>query len=236
MRRRTRRALLTVVAAAVLGGGGLQLPSIFGDAVPDLTGPLTDAVPDVSGPIVDMLNRLSTRTSHTDTPTAYTREAFGQAWSDDVTVAGGHDGCDTRNDILRRDAVPDSLSIKAGTRGCKVRAGQWVSPYTGETIIDRSKASIDHIVPLAEAWASGAATWTADQRRNYANDPRVLLTVDARSNQSKGADPPDKWLPRKNRCDYAHRWITIKATYHLTATSMEERALTRILAGCQTSK
>nr|GLK38321.1 hypothetical protein GCM10017611_51870 [Rhodococcus wratislaviensis] len=46
--------------------------------------------------------------------TGYT-EQFGPSWSDDNGVEGGHNGCDPRNDILRRDLV--DLTYKSSTRG-----------------------------------------------------------------------------------------------------------------------
>lgn len=224
MSRRRGGAAATLVLAVVALAGADQLGWL------DPPGPSSPTIAAPVGPAVDTLNSLIVaRPSHAET---YTRTAFGQAWSDDVDVEGGHDGCDTRNQMLQRDAVPGSLSIKPGTRNCKVLAGTWISPYTGQQITDRGQASIDHVVPLAEAWRSGASTWTETRRRDYANDPRVLLTVDARSNQSKGADTPDEWMPALNRCRYAEQWITIKAAYSLTIAAAEKRSLATTLTSC----
>lgn len=216
--------VLTVVAVAGAGQlGWINFPSQ--NEHPAIAAP--------TGPAAETLNALAVAApTHADT---YTRDAFGQAWSDDVDVEGGHDGCDTRNQMLQRDAVPGSLNIKPGTRNCKVLTGKWISPYTGQEITDRSQASIDHVVPLAEAWKSGASNWSGDRRRNYANDPRVLLTVDARSNQAKSADTPDEWMPQQNRCRYAQQWITIKAAYTLTITVAEKRSLAKTLTTCPPS-
>lgn len=222
-RRRGGVAGILVLAVVALAGAG-QLGWI------DFPGHDSPVIAAPTGPTADTLNSLTVAApTHED---SYTRDAFGQAWSDDVDVEGGHDGCDTRNQMLQRDAVPDSLSIKPGTRNCKVLTGTWISPYTGQQITDRAQASIDHVVPLAEAWKSGASTWTDDHRRDYANDPRVLLTVDAHSNQSKSADTPDEWMPAQNHCRYAEQWVTIKATYTLTITEAEHRSLASTLASC----
>ena len=92
--------------------------------------------------------------------TGYTREQFGQAWSDDVTVAFGHNGCDTRNDILRRDLR--NTTLKAGTNGCVVLTGSFTEPYSGRAVSftrgagTSSLVQIDHVVALADAWQSGA--------------------------------------------------------------------------------
>jgi hypothetical protein len=64
--------------------------------------------------------------------TGYTREQFGPAWTDDNNDALGHNGCDTRNDILRRDLVQQTL--KPGTNGCVVLTGVLHDPYTGTAI------------------------------------------------------------------------------------------------------
>ena len=139
--------------------------------------------------------------------TGYTRTQFGQAWSDDVTVGGGHNGCDTRNDILRRDLR--DIRFKPGTRNCVVLSGVLVDPYTGTTIDfvrgpHSSKVQIDHVVALADAWQKGAQQWSADKRRDFANDPRNLLAVSGNTNQRKGAGDTATWLPpnKAYRCTY----------------------------------
>nr|WP_234812355.1 MULTISPECIES: HNH endonuclease family protein [Mycolicibacter] len=173
--------------------------------------------------------------------TGYERSQFGQAWSDDVTVAGGHNGCDTRNDILRRDLT--NIDVKPGTRGCVVLAGTLNDPYTG-TAIDfqrgqgtSSAVQIDHIVALADAWQKGAQLWDAATRRNFANDPLNLQAVDGPSNQQKGAGDAATWLPANKayRCTYVSRIVEVKATYNLSVTQAEHDAIARILtAGCPT--
>jgi hypothetical protein len=92
-----------------------------------------------------------------------------------------------------------------------------------------------HIVPLAEAWRSGAAAWNTAQLTQYANNQLVLIAVDDSTNQSKGDKSPDLWQPPNQgaHCLYAKRWIAIKATYVLTASTNEETALNQMLNTCQ---
>ena len=170
--------------------------------------------------------------------TGYEREQFGQAWSDDVGVEYGHNGCDTRNDILRRD-ISDAL-IKEGTHGCVVLSGTLHDPYSGQDIAfqrgrDTSGAvQIDHVVPLADAWQKGAQLLTPEQRRDFANDPRNLLAVDGGLNQQKSAGDAATWLPPNKgfRCEYAQRIVEVKAAYSLWTTEAEHAALDRLLRAC----
>ena len=170
--------------------------------------------------------------------TGYEREQFGQAWSDDVTVEFGHNGCDTRNDILRRDL--DNLVLKEGTHDCVALSGTLHDPYSDEDIdfqrgADTSSAvQIDHVVPLADAWQKGAQQWSPEQRRDFANDPRNLLAVDGPLNQQKGAGDAATWLPphKAYRCVYAQRIVDVKAAYGVWVTEAEKDALSRLLHAC----
>lgn len=170
--------------------------------------------------------------------TGYEREEFGQAWSDDVNVEYGHNGCDTRNDILRRDIT--NAVIKDNTHGCVVLSGTLHDPYSGTEISFQrgrdtsSLVQIDHVVPLADAWQKGAQQLTPEQRRDFANDPRNLLAVDGKLNQQKSAGDAATWLPpNKNfRCDYAQRIVEVKAAYQLWATEAEHAALFSLLQAC----
>jgi hypothetical protein len=161
----------------------------------------------------------------------YSRKAFGQTWAD-----VDRNGCDTRNDILRRDLT--LITIKDNTRGCVVIAGALHDRYTGHLIqfakADAAKVQIDHVVPLAAAWRSGAATWTLRQRTAFANDPANLLAVDGPTNEAKGDDTPDQWMPprKSEACDYGRRYVAVKAKYHLSVTGRERDALTAALRAC----
>lgn len=170
--------------------------------------------------------------------TDYDRAQFGQAWSDDVTVEFGHNGCDTRNDILRRDL--DNLIVKEGTFDCVAMSGTLDDPYSGQ-VIDFQRGTgtseavqIDHVVALADAWQKGAQQWSPEQRRNFANDPRNLLAVDGPLNQQKGAGDAATWLPphKAFRCEYAQRIVDVKAAYGVWVTEAEKEALSRLLQEC----
>ncbi len=162
----------------------------------------------------------------------YDRSAFGQAWLD---VDGN--GCDTRNDILRRD-LPDARFTE-GSR-CRVGAGSFQEPYTGRTIefqrgAESSKAvQIDHVVALGDAWQKGAQLLTAVQRQHLANDPLNLIAVDGQANQDKSASDAATWLPPNKafRCHYVARQISVKAAYGLWVTPAERDAMRRVLGAC----
>lgn len=168
---------------------------------------------------------------------AYDRDEFGTAWAD-----VDHNGCNQRDDVLLRDAVPGSTTVaRQGACDHDVLAGSWVDPYTGRTLtFDDLKSpaqaqaiQIDHVVPLAEAWRSGAASWSAERRRAYANELTVLLAVDGPANAAKSDDDPAAWRPRQAyQCEYAVRWIAVKSTWSLTADRSERSALEEMLTTC----
>jgi hypothetical protein len=170
--------------------------------------------------------------------TGYDRDLFGQAWSDDVSAEFGRNGCDTRNDILRRDL--QEITVRPGTRDCVVLTGVLNGPYTGERIdFVRGQATstavqIDHVVAMSDAWQKGAQQLTGDQRREFANDPLNLLAVAGHSNQAKGAGDAATWLPprREFRCSYVSRQVLVKERYGLWVTQAEHEAIERILSGC----
>ncbi len=169
--------------------------------------------------------------------TGYWRALFGQAWSDDVTVLGGHNGCDTRNDILRRDLV--DIEIKPGTADCVVASGVLNDPYTGSAIAFQrgpgtSKAvQIDHVVALSDAWQKGAQGWDELTRRNFANDPLNLQATSGPINEQKGDGDAATWLPpnKAYRCAYVSRIVAVKSGYGLWVTQAEHDAIERILTG-----
>jgi hypothetical protein len=165
--------------------------------------------------------------------TGYARELFGQAWAD-----VDRNGCDTRNDVLRRDLR--SYVLKLGTHGCVVLSGTIQDPYLGTTssfLRGRSSSSlvqIDHVVPLSDAWQKGAQQWSTAGRTAFANDLLNLLAVDGLTNQRKSDSDAATWLPpnKAYRCSYAARQITVKAKYGLWVTGAERAALGRILSTC----
>ncbi|ATI36553.1 HNH endonuclease (plasmid) [Rhodococcus sp. H-CA8f] len=170
--------------------------------------------------------------------TGYSRDQFGQAWTDDVTVEFGHNGCDTRNDILARDLT--DIVYKQGTKQCVVLSGTLADPYTGKTIKfvrgqDTSTAvQIDHVVALSDAWQKGAQQLSPEERRNLANDPRNLIPVDGPTNGQKSDSDAASWLPpnKAYRCTYVSQQITVKSIYRLWVTQAEKGAMQKILATC----
>ena len=170
--------------------------------------------------------------------TGYDRALFGQAWTDDVTVEAGHNGCDTRNDILRRDLT--SVVIKLNSSGCVVQTGVLGDPYTGKTInFERGSGTstavdIDHVVALSDAWQKGAQQWDAATRKNFANDPRNLLAVDGPTNLQKSDGDAATWLPpnKSFRCTMVTMQVRVKAAYGLWVTEAEHDAIKRELDRC----
>ncbi len=170
--------------------------------------------------------------------TGYSRDAFGQAWTDDVTVDGGHNGCDTRNDILRRDLV--DITIKPGSNNCTVLTGTLHDTYTANTIAftrgegTSNAVQIDHIVALSDAWQKGAQQLDDQARRNLANDPLNLQAVDGPTNGQKSDGDAATWLPpnKPYRCTYVTRQVQVKAKYRLWVTQAEKDAIARVLGDC----
>ena len=165
--------------------------------------------------------------------TGYTRAQFGPAWAD-----VDRNGCDTRNDILKRDLTNEVFKEK--TNGCTVLSGILVDPFSGETInfvrgvTTSSEVQIDHSVALSNAWQTGAFKLTADQRKAFANDPLNLLAVKGRLNSQKGDGDAATWLPplKSYRCDYVSRQIAVKIKYKLWFTAPEKEAMIKILKTC----
>ena len=169
--------------------------------------------------------------------TGYTRAQFGPAWAD-----VDRNGCDTRNDILKRDLT--SITYRAKTRNCVVESGTLVDRYSGETInfvkgnISSMEVQIDHVVALSNAWQTGAFKLSADQRKALSNDPLNLFAVKGRLNSQKGDGDAATWLPplKSFRCSYVAQQIAVKAKYSLWVTAPEKAAMVSILAKCPTQK
>ena len=165
--------------------------------------------------------------------TGYDRALFGQAWAD-----VDRNGCDTRNDMLKRDLT----GIKyTNSVPCKVQSGTLADPYTGTSIsflrgsATSSAVQIDHVVALSDAWQKGAQQLTVEQRTAFANDPLNLQSTDGPTNMKKGDGDAATWLPPNKgfRCEYVARQISVKATYSLWVTQAEHNAMARILADCE---
>src|SRR5882757_3229660 len=166
----------------------------------------------------------------------FNRVRFGEPWSDDVNVEFGHNGCNTRDDILRRDLA--DLQVRPGT--CFAQLGVLHDPYTGATIDfvrgpDTSPAvQIDHVVALADAWYKGARLWDDQRRRDFANDPRNLLAVAGQVNFDKAFRDAASWLPPNTgfRCAFVARQVEAKTDYQLWVSGKEKDAMREVLRAC----
>lgn len=156
--------------------------------------------------------------------TGYSRKSF-RHW-----IEQG-DACNTRELVLQRQGTDVERDAE-----CRVTSGHWVSPYDGKRLDDDADLDIDHLVPLAEAWRSGARAWTADQRERFANDldSPQLVAVTAGENRAKGDKDPADWRPssRDYWCAYAVGWVVVKALYQLRIDQQEHDALAEMLATC----
>ncbi|KOV58772.1 HNH endonuclease family protein [Streptomyces sp. MMG1121] len=142
------------------------------------------------------------------------------------------DGCTTRQEVLARDGK--NVQDKPGS--CQPASGSWYSVYDNSTVTEVAKATIDHMVPLAMAWKSGADTWTPDQRKAFGNDlkdPQLLIASES-SNSSKGDSGPDVWKPTNHAfwCTYAEDYTHVKSVWKLTTTAAEKSALSSMLDTC----
>ncbi|MBK0869343.1 MAG: HNH endonuclease [Saccharopolyspora sp.] len=189
-----------------------------------------------------LLDRLAPDAASSDAPAAaqlaqlevapegsmdgYSRDRF-EHWKP-APQAGKN--CNTREAVLRRDGEDVAVN-----NACESTSGSWVSSYTGGTVRSGSDVDIDHMVPLADAWRSGADEWTDQRREQFANDMNLpqLVAADAKSNRAKGDKDPSEWKPAKATwCEYSTDWVTVKHSYGLTVTEQEKSALQEMLATC----
>lgn len=187
------------------------------------------AVADQPPSVSSVLNALEVKGRAAKT--GYSRAQFPH-WSDP-----DRNGCDSRNDILKRDLK--LLSFKDGTRECKVISGVLIDPFSGKQLqfnlnISTSNIDIDHIVALSNAWQTGAAYLDQVTRSNFANDPLNLLAVDATLNRQKGDGDAATWLPplKSFRCEYVARQVAVKSKYKLWVTAPEKKAILNVLSKC----
>ncbi|MFI0373550.1 HNH endonuclease family protein [Actinomadura sp. 1N219] len=168
------------------------------------------------------LAALTVRAEGSDS--GYDRDKFPH-WSDQGS------SCNTREVVLKRDGS----NVKTGSN-CSPTSGTWTSPYDGGTWKQASDVDIDHMVALAEAWRSGASSWTTSRRQAFANDltSSQLWAVTDNVNQAKGDKDPAEWTPPRAsfHCMYARSWIDVKHRYGLTVDSAEKTALGRLLGTC----
>lgn len=209
----TVRSRMPVVLLAV------GIFALTGCVVTDLSAP----VPPNASEAANQLNALQVEPQHS--MRGYSRDRFGDGWRDQ-----GND-CNTRELVLRRDGT----DVRTGS-SCNPTRGRWHSAYDGQTLHDPDGIDIDHMVPLANAWRSGADRWTNVRRAAFANDLSnpELLAVSRSSNRSKGDQSPDQWRPPNTRywCTYARSWIAVKHEWDLSVTRAERSALREMLTFC----
>jgi hypothetical protein len=260
--RTTRAVACAAVLAAALGLGGCKDTTAGSDkgAGPGAGGGTTSAGPVAGGghsvsplgnpdgtkpglaPVTSSADRGRARaliqqvaTKGRGPKTGYRRDQFGYAWMDGVPgVPFGRNGCDTRDDVLKRDG--QDLTYRSGS-DCVVTAMTLDDPYTGR-VIDWTKAKattvqIDHVMPLSYDWQMGAAYWTKTKREQIANDPLNLLPVDGPSNGAKSDSGPASWLPpnKQVRCAYAVRIAQVSLKYQLPVTAADKQAMLTQCAG-----
>jgi hypothetical protein len=226
-------ALLAIVACSPVAGPQATSAPVTGGRstaapAPPSSRPSTPAPAAATGTALAALRHLPVKGRAP--MTGYSRRQFGPAWADT-----DNNGCDTRNDILRRDL--HEIVLKPGTYGCVVLSGVLRDPYSGAEIAFRrgvatSRAvQIDHVVALGDAWQTGAQALTAATRLQLANDPLNLLAVSGPLNEQKGDGDAATWLPpdRGYWPAYVARQIAVKAKYHLWVTAAEAAAMMRVL-------
>lgn len=141
------------------------------------------------------------------------------------------DGCNTRYEVL----ISEAKSKPRVGSGCRLSGGRWVSAYDGVQTSKIAALDIDHVVPLAEAWDSGASNWTSEQRMRFANDledSRSLIAVTATSNRQKSDRDPAEWLPARGRCSYLVQWVAVKVRWALAVDPAEKLALAGLIDTC----
>jgi hypothetical protein len=143
-----------------------------------------------------------------------------------------------RAEVLISEAESDTPITYTTSGKCTVSTGRWFSYYDRVSWTLASDVDIDHMVPLAEAWGSGASGWTAARREAYANDLgdyRTLVGVTDNVNQSKSDQDPATWLPTYDKCRYVAEWVAVKIRWGLSADSAEKSVLNSYASSCSTT-
>ncbi|MGW4954801.1 HNH endonuclease family protein [Streptomyces parvulus] len=191
--------------------------------------PLTVPAPAQAAETLSLTDAVAALPIAAESREGYDRNAF-RHWN---TGADPTDGCNTRAEVLIAEAVEPPT---VGPR-CRLTGGRWFSYYDQVWVTSASGLDIDHMGPLAEAWDSGASTWSAAQREAYANDlgaDASLVAVTARSNRSKSDQDPATWLPAaaEVHCRYVAEWVGTKLRWSLSADEAEAAAVREVAAGC----
>jgi len=226
-RARTRRRGLKAVLAVLLALVAVLTVSALGLALPQDAGAR-------GATSTEKLAELRVRP--TGSMDGYSREKFphwsnAQAYGWTLPADTPDPGsCDARDAALIRDGRDEVVRD-----GCYVESGRWFDPYTGSTYYQPSDIDVDHVVPLANAWRSGAASWTTARKERFANIPPGLLSVEDNANASKGDKGPEAWKPPRTayHCVYAKKWINIKHHWALSVTRAERSTLKQMLSTCR---
>ena len=221
-RQANSRSALFVLALNITFSIGIQVPHATSDAIQEKI------------EIEELIQKLEQIPVKGRAPkTGYSRSAFGPQWSD-----VDRNGCDTRNDILKRDLT--DIVFRAKTRDCVVETGKLLDPFSN-TVIDFVRGErtsmlvqIDHVVSLSNAWQTGIFKANLKTRTEFANDPLNLLAVKGSLNSQKGDGDAATWLPpnKSFRCNYVALQVKVKAKYGLWVTKSEKETMTRILSSC----
>jgi hypothetical protein len=208
--RRTLTVLSLALAAPVALVAGTSAPA----SAATYSAPLSTAIADL--------------TTAAEVRTGYSRDLFPH-WVD----ADG-DGCSSRNEVLIEEA-DDPVTVGSG---CSLSGGRWFSYYDRVSWTDPADVDIDHMVPLAEAWDSGARTWSTAERQAYANDlgdHRTLVGVTDNVNQAKGDQDVAEWLPQYDQCRYLREFVAVKHRWRLSVDSAEKSAMQSLASTCTDS-
>lgn len=208
------RKIGTLLATAVLALAGTVV----------LSGPASATPPNIPSESTARYELYNLDVAPDGSSSGYSRDKFPH-W---ITISGS---CNTRETVLKRDGTNVVTNSS-----CAATSGRWYSPYDGATWSAASDVDIDHVVPLANAWRTGASSWSTAQRQAFANDlsnPQLIAVTD-NVNQSKGDQSPATWKPPRTAywCTYAKMWIHVKYRYSLTINSTEEDQLYRMLSYC----
>lgn len=213
-RHRRRTTALAAAALAAVTVGGLLATAPAAEAAPPT--PVSAAT---ARTYLDQLTVGAEGSS-----SGYSRDKFPH-WS---TQSGT---CNTREVVLKRDG-----RNVVQNAACAATSGTWYSEFDGATWSAASDVDIDHVVPLAEAWRSGANSWTTSRRQGFANDlarPQLIAVTD-NVNQAKGDKDPAEWLPPRAsyHCVYTRMWVQVKHHYGMTVDAAEKTAIHSVLRNC----
>jgi hypothetical protein len=217
----------TVVLGLTAGSSGSPSPAPASVSAPASPTPSPTPTPEPSAPKGSVLYAAQRLQIAEPKPSGYDRDEFGQVWAD-----VDRNGCDQRNDALRRDTT--ERHTKAGTNGCVLQSGVIKNDHYSYAALQvkyergSSTVEIDHVVSLADAWRMGAYDWSANKREKFANDLMNLEAVDADTNEEKGDESAAEWLPEAEPTDicwFVSRQVTIKTRYRLSVTQAEKDEL-----------